>query len=97
MNKGMMLLQQLGQRKDIMLAILLLAVVFMMVLPLPTVILDLLIAINMTISVVLLMVSVYITSPLQFSVFPVLLLVTTLFRLALAVSTTRMIFHQIGL
>lgn len=94
MNKGMMLLQQLGQRKDIMLAILLLAVVFMMVLPLPTVILDLLIAINMTISVVLLMVSVYITSPLQFSVFPVLLLVTTLFRLALAVSTTRMILLQ---
>lgn len=90
----MMLLQQLGQRKDIMLAILLLVVVFMMVLPLPTVILDLLIAINMTISVVLLMVSVYITSPLQFSVFPVLLLVTTLFRLALAVSTTRMILLQ---
>ncbi|WGL97576.1 type III secretion system export apparatus subunit SctV [Arsenophonus sp. aPb] len=94
MNKGIMLLQQLGQRKDIMLAILLLAVVFMMVLPLPTVILDVLIAINMTISVVLLMVSVYITSPLQFSVFPVLLLVTTLFRLALAVSTTRMILLQ---
>ncbi|QBY44510.1 type III secretion system export apparatus subunit SctV [Arsenophonus nasoniae] len=94
MNKGIKLLQQLGQRKDIMLAILLLAVVFMMVLPLPTVILDVLIAINMTISVVLLMVSVYITSPLQFSVFPVLLLVTTLFRLALAVSTTRMILLQ---
>lgn len=94
MNKGIKLLQQFGQRKDIMLAILLLAVVFMMVLPLPTVILDVLIAINMTISVVLLMVSVYITSPLQFSVFPVLLLVTTLFRLALAVSTTRMILLQ---
>ncbi|NRN30052.1 type III secretion system export apparatus subunit SctV [Photorhabdus heterorhabditis] len=77
-----------------MLAILLLAVVFMMVLPLPPVLLDILIAINMTISVVLMMMAVYINSPLQFSAFPAVLLVTTLFRLALSVSTTRMILLQ---
>ncbi|MCT8343310.1 MULTISPECIES: type III secretion system export apparatus subunit SctV [Photorhabdus] len=77
-----------------MLAVLLLAVVFMMVLPLPPVLLDILIAINMTISVVLMMMAVYINSPLQFSAFPAVLLVTTLFRLALSVSTTRMILLQ---
>ncbi len=94
MNRGFELLRLIGERKDIMLAVLLLAVVFMMVLPLPPVLLDILIAINMTISVVLMMMAVYINSPLQFSAFPAVLLVTTLFRLALSVSTTRMILLQ---
>lgn len=87
-------LTRLGARKDIMLAIMLLAVVFMMVLPLPPFLLDILIAMNITISVVLMMMSVYINSPLQFSVFPAVLLITTLFRLALSVSTTRMILLE---
>ena len=87
-------LTRLGARKDIMLAVMLLAVVFMMVLPLPPFLLDILIAINITISVVLMMMSVYINSPLQFSVFPAVLLITTLFRLALSVSTTRMILLE---
>ncbi|MCC8457744.1 type III secretion system export apparatus subunit SctV [Photorhabdus aegyptia] len=94
MSRGFALLRLIGERKDIMLAILLLAVVFMMVLPLPPILLDILIAINMTISVVLMMMAVYINSPLQFSAFPAVLLVTTLFRLALSVSTTRMILLQ---
>ncbi|MCA6219646.1 type III secretion system export apparatus subunit SctV [Photorhabdus antumapuensis] len=94
MNRGFELLRLIGERKDIMLAMLLLAVVFMMVLPLPPILLDILIAINMTISVVLMMMAVYINSPLQFSAFPAVLLVTTLFRLALSVSTTRMILLQ---
>ncbi|MBS9436606.1 EscV/YscV/HrcV family type III secretion system export apparatus protein [Photorhabdus noenieputensis] len=94
MSRGLELLRLIGERKDIMLAILLLAVVFMMVLPLPPILLDILIAINMTISVVLMMMAVYINSPLQFSAFPAVLLVTTLFRLALSVSTTRMILLQ---
>ncbi|NHB95782.1 type III secretion system export apparatus subunit SctV [Photorhabdus stackebrandtii] len=94
MNRGLELLSRIGERKDIMLAILLLAVVFMMILPLPPFLLDILIAINMTISVVLMMMAVYINSPLQFSAFPAVLLVTTLFRLALSISTTRMILLQ---
>ncbi|WP_445496782.1 type III secretion system export apparatus subunit SctV [Photorhabdus sp. SF281] len=94
MNRGLELLSRIGERKDIMLAILLLAVVFMMILPLPPFLLDILIAINMTISIVLMMMAVYINSPLQFSAFPAVLLVTTLFRLALSVSTTRMILLQ---
>ncbi|RRY32950.1 SctV family type III secretion system export apparatus subunit PcrD [Pseudomonas aeruginosa] len=94
MNDLSGLLGRVGERKDILLVVLLLAVVFMMVLPLPPLLLDILIAVNITISVVLLMMSVYIGSPLQFSVFPAVLLITTLFRLALSVSTTRMILLQ---
>lgn len=88
------ILGQIGARKDLMLAVMLLAVVFMMILPLPPLLLDLLIALNITIAVVLLMMSVYVVSPLHFSVFPSVLLVTTLFRLALSISTTRMILLE---
>lgn len=84
----------IGARKDLMLAVMLLAVVFMMILPLPPLLLDMLIALNITIAVVLLMMSVYVGSPLHFSVFPSVLLVTTLFRLALSISTTRMILLE---
>ena len=76
MNELSGLLGRVGERKDILLVVLLLAVVFMMVLPLPPLLLDILIAVNITISVVLLMMSVYIGSPLQFSVFPAVLLIT---------------------
>ncbi|WCH23615.1 SctV family type III secretion system export apparatus subunit AscV [Aeromonas salmonicida] len=93
-QRSLELMRRIGERKDIMLAVLLLAIVFMMVLPLPPVALDILIAINITISVVLLMMAVYINSPLEFSAFPAVLLITTLFRLALSVSTTRMILLQ---
>lgn len=94
MNSFSEMFRRVGARQDVMLVVMLLAVVFMMVLPLPSFLLDILIAVSMTISVVLLMISIYISSPLQFSVFPSVLLVMTLFRLALSVSTTRMILLE---
>ncbi|MDD0976399.1 type III secretion system export apparatus subunit SctV [Pseudomonas fontis] len=94
MNTLSELLVKIGTRKDIMLAAMLLAVLMMMVLPLPPFLLDILIALNMTIAVVLMMMAIYVSSPLQFSVFPAVLLVTTLFRLAISVSTTRMILLE---
>ncbi len=78
-------------RTDIMLAVLMLAIIFMMVIPLPTLLIDALIAANIMMAMTLLMVAMYIPSPLAFSSFPSVLLVTTLFRLALAISTTRLI------
>ncbi|QTT87863.1 EscV/YscV/HrcV family type III secretion system export apparatus protein [Pseudomonas chlororaphis] len=81
-------------RQDIVLAVLLLLAVFMMIVPLPTGLVDLLIAINLTISIVLLMMALYIREPLEFSTFPAVLLITTLFRLALTISTTRLILLQ---
>lgn len=94
MNKVLSVLNQIGQRKDIMLAVLLLGVIFMMILPLPTALVDVLIGINITIAVVLMMLAIYIKSPLEFSAFPVVLLITTIFRLSLSITTTRLILLQ---
>src|SRR5438270_2158498 len=63
----------------------------MMVVPLPTVVLDLLLAMNITGAVMILLVSMFVQKPLDFSVFPSLLLIATMFRLALNVSATRLV------
>ena len=81
-------------RNDIVLAVLLVAIIFMMILPLPTWLVDVLIGINMTISAMLLMVAMYLPSPLAFSSFPSVLLITTLFRLGISIATTRLILLQ---
>jgi type III secretion protein V len=83
-----------AKRSDIVLAVMLVAIIFMMILPLPTLVVDVLIAINMTLSAVLLMVAMYLPSPLAFSSFPSVLLVTTLFRLGISIATTRLILLQ---
>ncbi|MBX3006704.1 MAG: flagellar biosynthesis protein FlhA [Melioribacteraceae bacterium] len=63
----------------------------LLLIPLPAPMLDFLLAINITLSILVLIVSLYIKSPLDISVFPGLLLVTTLFRLGLNISSTRLI------
>src|SRR3954466_12578041 len=63
----------------------------MMVVPLPSIVLDMLLAVNITGGVAILLISMYVQKPLDFSVFPSLLLVATLFRLALNVSATRLV------
>jgi type III secretion protein V len=73
------------------LAALIVCIIFMMILPLPTWLVDALIAVNMCLSATLLMVAMYLPSPLAFSSFPSVLLVTTLFRLAIGIATTRLI------
>ena len=69
-------------------------ILLVMVLPMPTMAMDLLISLNITLSIVILLVSMYILQPVHFSVFPSLLLIITLFRLALNVATTRLILLQ---
>ncbi|GLT19802.1 EscV/YscV/HrcV family type III secretion system export apparatus protein [Vibrio zhanjiangensis] len=88
------ILAKLSGRNDLFLAMLLIAVVFMMILPMPTGLVDVLIATNLTIAVILLMMAIYIHTPLEFTVFPSLLLLTTLFRLSLSITTTRLILLQ---
>ncbi|MBC7599814.1 MAG: type III secretion system export apparatus subunit SctV [Polaromonas sp.] len=83
--------QILVSRNDLVLAALIVCIIFMMILPLPTWLIDALIATNMCISAVLLMVAMYLPSPLAFSSFPSVLLITTLFRLAIGIATTRLI------
>lgn len=85
------LLLKLTRHSDILMAFLVVAVIALIVLPLPSPVVDSLIALNLGISVALLMISLYIPSALSLSTFPTLLLFTTLFRLALNITTTRQI------
>jgi flagellar biosynthesis protein FlhA len=71
-------------------------ILLVMVLPMPTMIMDLMISLNITISIIILMVSMYILQPVNFSVFPSLLLIITLFRLALNLASTRLILLHGG-
>jgi len=76
---------------DLVLVAGIVAIVAMMVLPLPVWLIDLLVAVNIAVGLILLLLGVYIKSPLEFSSFPSVLLLTTLFRLSLSIATTRMI------
>lgn len=87
-------LQGIAARQDVILAAMLLLAIFMMIVPLPTLLVDVLIAINLTLSITLLMMAVYIREPMEFSAFPAVLLITTLYRLALTISTSRLILLQ---
>jgi len=80
-----------AQHTDIAMAIALIGVIAMLILPLPEAILDLCLILNLTGAVLILLTALYTTEPLQFSVFPAMLLVTTLFRLALEVSAMKLI------
>ena len=76
---------------DLLLAVLVVAIISLMILPLPTFLVDLLLATNLGLAVTLLMMSMYINSVLAFSTFPSMLLFTTLLRLSLNITTTRLI------
>ncbi|MDO5698921.1 MAG: flagellar biosynthesis protein FlhA, partial [Dermatophilus congolensis] len=70
---------------------LVIAVVIMMVVPMPKQLLDLLLAFNMGLSVLILLMAMRVKKPLEFSLFPVVILIATLFRLALNISSTRLV------
>jgi len=85
------ILSKLTKYSDIIVALGIITIVIMMIIPLPSFLLDLLLTLNITFAIVIVMIAVYNIEPLQFSIFPSLLLITTLFRLALNVSSTRLI------
>ncbi|MRR05585.1 MAG: flagellar biosynthesis protein FlhA [Deltaproteobacteria bacterium] len=76
---------------DIYMAIALIGILALMIIPLPSFLLDIFLAGNITIALVILLVCLYTVQPLDFSIFPSILLVTTLFRLALNIASTRLI------
>ncbi len=80
-----------GSAGDLVVPISVLGVVLAMITPLPAFILDVLISANITISVIILLVAMYIRRPVEFNIFPTLLLLMTLFRLALNISSSRLI------
>jgi len=84
-------LKSMFSASDLILAVLIILIIALMVVPIPAPFLDVLMALNIAISVMVLLVSMYLSEPLDFAAFPSLLLVFTLFRLSLNVSSTKLI------
>ena len=83
--------QRFAQYGDLMLAGGVVVILFVMLIPLPTIVLDMMMSLSISLALLILITSMFMTSPLEFSIFPTLLLVTTLLRLALNVASTRLI------
>lgn len=84
-------LASLLKNNDILMAIGIVIIVVMMIIPLPPMALDILLTLNISLSVIILLVCLFVKEPLEYSSFPIILLVATIFRLGLNVSSTRLI------
>lgn len=89
--KTMLGLEGLARHKDAVIILGVVGIVVMMIVPLPPFLLDILLSLNISIALLILLISMYLVNVLEFSVFPGLLLVITLFRLSLNIATTRLI------
>ena len=83
-------------RGEVAMALGVLLIVVLLIVPIPTLMLDLLFAVSIMSSVLILMTSLLIKKPLDFAIFPTVLLVATLFRLGLNLASTRLILRQQG-
>lgn len=83
-----------GDRSDILVSVGVIAIVMMMLVPLPAVFLDILMAFNLVFSLIIILMVLYAERPLDFSLFPTILLISTVFSLALNVSSTRLILSK---
>jgi flagellar biosynthesis protein FlhA len=79
---------------DILVALLLIAIIGMMIVPLPTILLDLLITLNIAFALTILLIAMYLKEPLDFAAFPSILLIVTLYRLSLNIAASRLILLQ---
>ena len=86
--------EKITKNTDLFMAVGLVAIIGVMLIPLPAFILDILLTLSITLSMLILLVALYAKRPLDFSVFPSLLLLTTLYRLALNVASTRLVLTQ---
>ncbi|CAM3855023.1 EscV/YscV/HrcV family type III secretion system export apparatus protein [Serratia silvae] len=91
MNK---FLNRIGRHPELFILLLVVVIITMLVIPLPTVLVDFLIGMNIILSALVFLSSFYIDRILSFSTFPSVLLITTLFRLALSVSTSRLVLND---
>ncbi len=86
----------LNRLQDLVLPVGIIASVLVIVVPLPAGLMDVLLAMNIAMAVIMLLTTIYVKTPLEFNVFPSLLLATTLFRLVLNVATTRLVLTRAG-
>ncbi|MBO8137497.1 MAG: flagellar biosynthesis protein FlhA [Desulfotomaculum sp.] len=84
----------LKRHNDVVIAGLIIGIILLIIIPLGPTALDILLTISITLGLVILLITMFTTEPLQFSIFPSLLLVTTLYRLALNISSTRLILGE---
>src|SRR3990167_8520870 len=94
-NRGVFI--SLAKNSDVVLGLLVLGIVAVMIIPVPSIIMDVLLTFSLTLSIVIILISMYILKPLEFSVFPSVLLIATLARLAINVARsirTFMPFYQ---
>jgi len=87
-------LRALGRQGEVLLALGVFGILLVLLVPLPTWLVDILLALSITISVLILLVSLFIQKPLDFSSFPTILLIATLMRLSLNLATTRLILSH---
>ncbi|MGP1450988.1 MAG: flagellar biosynthesis protein FlhA [Wolinella sp.] len=87
-------LKTISESKDLTVVAFIIAILAIIIVPLPSAILDFFLTISIAVSVLIILISLYIGKPTDFTAFPTLLLIVTLFRLALNVSTTRMILSE---
>ncbi|WP_238492433.1 flagellar biosynthesis protein FlhA [Desulfotruncus alcoholivorax] len=86
--------RQFKKNTDLLVAAAILGIVLLIIIPLPPLALDLFLTVSITVSLLIILITMFTTEPLQFSVFPSLLLVTTLYRLSLNISSTRLILGE---
>ena len=84
-------LGNLARRSDLLLAVGVMSILVVLIFPLPAIVLDLLLAVSIILSVLILMTALFIEDPLEFTVFPTILLIATMLRLALNLASTRLI------
>ncbi|HLJ00347.1 MAG TPA: flagellar biosynthesis protein FlhA [Bradyrhizobium sp.] len=96
-SSGLLSLSEIGaiiKRGDLALAFGILTILVVLILPLPSIVLDLFLAISITLSILILMTSLFIQAPLEFSSFPTILLISTMLRLSLNLASTRLILSR---
>jgi flagellar biosynthesis protein FlhA len=96
-SSGFPSLNEIGtilKRGDLALAFGILTILVVLILPLPSIVLDLFLAISITLSILILMTSLFIQAPLEFSSFPTILLISTMLRLSLNLASTRLILSR---
>ncbi|OGG55625.1 MAG: flagellar biosynthesis protein FlhA [Candidatus Handelsmanbacteria bacterium RIFCSPLOWO2_12_FULL_64_10] len=87
-------MERIGRYSDILFAVAVILILAVMVIPVPPFLMDVLLTLNIALTLVILLMTLYVTRPLELSVFPGLLLVITLFRLSLNVASTRLVLGQ---
>ncbi len=94
LNKTLPFLKNFSQSKEMIVVIFIMLIVSIIVVPLPSQVLDFLLSISIALSLLIIFITLYVDKATEFSAFPTILLIVTLYRLALNVATTRMILSE---